>query len=363
MMERETLLAEYDAVRGGAAGLIDFSAHGRLRLAGAEVVAFLNGLITNDVKALAAETWMPAIFPNVQGRLIAVVRILRTGDEFIVDTDAPTAARVRANLERFTLAGDFRVRDVTDETALISVQGVQAARIVARALGADDDTENNIINLARQVVLTTSWRDATLHIIRATHTAEDGYDIFAPAQKTASSLREALTAAGAVMIEAETLELLRIEAGVPRYGVDIDDHTIALETALDDAISFTKGCYLGQEIIARIHWRGHVARRLTGIVFDDAADHDRVKGGDKIISADGKDIGRLTSTVFSPHLARRIGLAMLKYDYLSAGTEVKMAADDGAELYARVVALPFVRGSWHGATMGTAIVGEKAKDA
>ncbi len=132
----------YDAVRsgGGSAGLVELSAQGVIQLSGKEVVQFLNGMITNDVKTLDDGSWMLAAFPTVQGRLSALVRVLHVGDAFWLTTDAPTHERVLSNLQRFTLAGDFRVHDATAEISLISLQGAGAAQIVARVLGGYSST-------------------------------------------------------------------------------------------------------------------------------------------------------------------------------------------------------------------------------
>src|SRR5258705_13960729 len=135
---------EYAAVRDGGAGVIDLSSRGRLLVSGSEAVMFLNGLITNDMKTLAVNSWMPAAFPNVQGRLIASVRVVRLKDEgtgknvspaFLIDTEAATHERVLKTIERFTLAGAFRVSDVTNQTALLSVMGRKAADVVRKTLG------------------------------------------------------------------------------------------------------------------------------------------------------------------------------------------------------------------------------------
>src|ERR1700694_2318234 len=122
----KAFLNEYRAVRDGGAGLIDLSSRGRLLVSGSEAVMFLNGLITNDMKTLAVNTWMPAAFANVQGRLLAVVRVINRHDGFLIDTEDVTHDTVWKTLERFTLAGDFRVTDVTNETVSLSVQGKRA---------------------------------------------------------------------------------------------------------------------------------------------------------------------------------------------------------------------------------------------
>jgi len=331
--------SEYAAVRDGAAGLIDLSSRARIEVSGAEAVQFLNGLVTNDVKSLEEGAWISAAFPNVQGRLLANTRVLRRGDKFLFDTEAATHERVLKTLERFTLAGDFHVADTTAQTALLSVQGARAGEIVGAILG----DEAARVEHARLAVVT--WRDSRITVIHATHTAEDGFDLFTDAT-AAPELWEALTSAGARPVGFEALETLRIEAGLPRYGVDMSDTNVVLEAALDDAVSYTKGCYIGQEIIARIHWRGHVAKRLAGLSFDNADDKAAPPHDSKIRAIDSKEIGRVTSSTFSPRLKRVVALGYVRYDYLAPGTEVRVVTE-GGERTAHVAEVPMVRGSWY----------------
>ena len=160
-------------------------------------------------------------------------------------------------------------------------------------------------------------------IIRATHTAEDGFDVVIDSGH-AAQIREALINAGAQPVGDDTFEVLRIEAGIARYGRDMDETNIVTETNLDDAVSYTKGCYVGQEIIVRIKHRGHVAKKLTGLRFET----DRpIEAGTIIKSTDGTEIGKVTSTAFSPTLGNTIGLGYVRYEYLAAGTNVMV--DDG----------------------------------
>jgi folate-binding protein YgfZ len=320
----------YAAVRDGRAGLIDLSNRGRILVSGSEAVMFLNGLITNDMKTLAASSWMRAAFPNVQGRLLAVVRILNRANEFLIDTEEATHQKVVQLLERFTLAGDFRVTDLTGQTGCYSAQGSQSAAIIRQLF--DETTE-----IDRGQVVTPRLNDNEVTIIRATHTAEDGFDLFFE-RSEADNLRNTLLGAGIAPVSDETAEVLRIEAGIPRYGVDMDETTIVTEANLDDAVSFTKGCYLGQEIIVRIKHRGHVAKKITGITFPDRIE---IEDGAKVLSVDDKEIGRITSSTFSPTLNRTIALGYVKYDYLEAGTGVQVLNDKGV-----VADLPFVHGSW-----------------
>jgi folate-binding protein YgfZ len=329
-------VAEYKAVREGGAALIDISSRGRVEVSGTEAVQFLNGLVTNDVKALAEGAWMTAAFPNAQGRLLAFVRVINRKTGFLFDMEAVTRERIFKTLERFTLAGDFRVADLTEELAALSLQGTRAAEIISATFGSE------AASVARGRVITASFNNKDVDVIRATHTGEDGFDLFVKAEH-AASLFEALIAAGARAVGFEALETLRVEAGLPRHGVDMDETNVVLETGLDEAVSYTKGCYIGQEIIARIHWRGHVAKRLAGLSLEEGFE---VKPGAKVRTIDGKEIGRLTSVAFSPRLNKAIALAYVKYDYLSPGTQVRVVVNEEVECAATLSELPFVRGSW-----------------
>jgi folate-binding protein YgfZ len=243
---------------------------------------------------------------------------------------------VLKTIERFTLAGDFRVVDVTAETALISVQGKRAAEIIRFVLEAA--AAETLRGGAPQI----DWQQEQVTVLHATHSGEDGFDLLVKAEG-ARALWNALRDAGARPVGHTAQDILRIEAGIPLYSKDMDETNVVTETGLDDSVSYTKGCYIGQEIIARIKYRGHVAKKLSGLVLEKAANPTQSW---KVHSSDDKEIGRLTSTTYSPHLGRTIALCYLKYDYLTPGTEVKIVHED-RKLAARVTTLPFVRGSWY----------------
>jgi folate-binding protein YgfZ len=250
------------------------------------------------------------VFPTVQGRLIGAVRILKLDDGFLIDTEAASHDAVLKTISRFTMAGDFRVTDVSSELALLTVQGKRAAEVI--------ESIQDVI------------------VVPATHTGEHGFDLLIDGPDR-ESLIDHLITGGAQPVSVETFETLRIEAGIPRHGQDMDETNIVLEANLDDAISYTKGCYLGQEIIIRIKHRGHVAKRLTGLKLAEP-----IESGATIASADGKDIGRVTSATYSPALESPIALGYVRYEHLAPGTPVKFNDISGT-----VVELPFVRGSWY----------------
>lgn len=307
-------MTEYEAVRDGGAGLIDLSAtRGRIRVSGSEATMFLNGLITNDVKNLAQNRWMPAVFPTVQGRLIGAVRVIRGSEPgFLIDTEVASHDAVLKTISRFTMAGDFKVSDVTSETALLSIQGQGAAEIIKKAQEVSDLPENGVIQ-TNQVT-----------ILRASHTGEEGFDLIMDASHKAE-IQQGLEAAGAQPIGADTFEILRVEAGIARFGQDMDETNVVPETNLDDAVSFTKGCYVGQEIIVRIKHRGHPAKKLTQLRFET---DQQIEPGAVILSTENQEIGRVTSSVISPRRGS-IGLGYVRYEYIADGTRVVVG--DGIE--------------------------------
>jgi len=309
------MTAGYTAVRDGGAGLIELQERGRIRVSGSEATMFLNGLVTNDMKSLAEHRWMPAVFPTVQGRLIGAVRIARLRDGFLIDTERGSHDAVLKTISRFTMAGDLRVTDFTDESAVLSVQGKRAGEVVTKACGAIG------ADLPRDGV--SELEGVT--IIRATHTAEDGFDLVFDAAR-AGELRQALQDAGATPVDQETFEILRIEAGIARFGRDMDETNVIPELNLDDAVSYTKGCYVGQEIIVRIKHRGHPAKKLVGLKADRPMERGAI----------------VTSAAVSPKLGN-IGLGYVRYESIEPGT--KVIVDN--EIEATVTELPFIRGSWY----------------
>ena len=285
---KENLLADYEKIRQGATG---FYRQQRALIAvwGKEAVQFLNGMITNDVAKLEDGAEMLAAFPNAQGRLLAVVRVRRVAEHFLFETEPATHEKVFQNLFRFTYAGEFFVEDWTERCRGFIVCGPLAVS------PAGDVREFG-------------------HAL--------GKTVFVPAEE-AEDFSARLLSGGAVEISDELFEVLRIEAGLPLFGVDMDETTIVPELGLDALISYNKGCYIGQEIIARIHFRGHVAKQLRGLVIGgDAAD----LADAELRSADDKPAGRVTSLVFSPTLGRTVALAFVRWDYLADGTELKLGA-------------------------------------
>lgn len=291
--------SEYKKVREGFAYIEQN--RGLIEVSGKEAVQFLNGLITNDVAKLEENVQMSAAFPNAQGRLIAAVRVIKRGDKFFFETEEATREIVFNNLFRFTYAGDFLVEDLSDNYKYFQIQNSKF-----------DIQNSEFISFE----------------------SSSGIGVFVP-KDSAEGFIGKLKEQNAVEISDELYEILRIENGIPLYGVDMDDATIVPEIGLPEAISYNKGCYIGQEIIARIHFRGHIAKQLTGLIFED--DDSKIQPNDELKSLEDKNAGRVMSVTFSPKFGKTIALAFVRYDYLKEGTQLKIN-----DFTATVKNLPFV---------------------
>lgn len=302
-------LDAYNQIRSGRAGIV-LKPRGLIAVSGKEAIPFLDGMITNDMKTLEDGQQMLAAFPNAQGRLLAVVRVRHDGERFLIETEEATLEKVYQNLFRFTFAGDFFVEDFSEQFRYFEIFGPQK------------DVYNP--NVAEK------FEGAF------TFLSPHGACYFIP-NELAENFHNFLTDEnGCLVIDDELYETLRIESGIPKFGVDMDETTIVPELGLEGMISYTKGCYVGQEIIARIHYRGHVAKQLTGLVSEPGAVTTGLSPGAELTSVDGKNAGRITSAAFSPKLDRTIALGYVRYDYLSEGTDL-MAETTSA----KVITLPF----------------------
>jgi folate-binding protein YgfZ len=279
----------YKHIRSGGTGFYK-QKRGLIAVWGKEAVQFLDGLISNDMKTLEDGQQMLAAFPNAQGRLLAVVRVLRQDDKFLFETEDATREKVFQNLFRFTFAGDFFVEDLSEQYRYFEMFG-------------DEPVTSGGGGIFYKSTASTSS--------------------FMPID-SAETLRHALEGAGSIEISEELYKTLRIESGIPKYGVDMDETTIVPELGIDGLISYNKGCYIGQEIIARIHFRGHVAKQLTGLILTNVtAEPDAVSAGAELSTPDGKNAGRITSVTFSPTLKATIALGYVRYDFLADGTELR----------------------------------------
>jgi folate-binding protein YgfZ len=336
-------LRQYESARERA-GLIDRSDRGKIVVAGNDHAPFLHAMLTNDIAALKPGTGCYAALLTPQGRLITDVRVIELGDMALLDMHRSVARPFIEKMDQFIFSEDVRLGDLSEAFDEIRVVGPEAARVVAEALreasGEHDlPSAGDLAGFAefRSLRLPVRGNVAVLAATRDAGVA--GFDLYTESED-ASIMRRAVTEAGASPLSDETAEVLRVEAGIPVFPLDMDTETIPLEAGIEGrAISFTKGCYPGQEVIVRILHRGHgrVARRLVGLTVggnEIPARGDTLRAGDK-------ENGRVTSAVFSPALGRPIALGYLHHDFTQPGTSVVIVHGD-AHLEAAVTSLPFV---------------------
>jgi len=331
-------LEQYRALREQAA-LVDRSARGRLLLTGADRRTYLQGLLTNDIEALTAGTGCYAALLTPQGRMLADMRILELGDAVSIDLEPATTALVRDKLEQFVFSEDVQIIDETSSRMQVGVYGPQAAAVVNAALASIQDEPSPSTALLQSMPLFANarwtFRRSPIIVVRSDDIGVPGFDVFVDAT-LAGELASRVRASGAADVGESTANVTRVEAGRPVFGLDMDEDTIPLEAGIEErAISLTKGCYVGQEIIIRVLHRGHgrVARRLVGLTLSDdgvPAHGDRIRSGER-------EIGRVTSAVYSPALQRAIALGYVQRDFQEAGTSVTVGSTAAV-----VTALPFV---------------------
>lgn len=298
---------------------------GLLRVTGRDRIDWLNGLLTNDLKAREGPRACPALWLTPQGRMITDLVVLELGTETWLDVPRALSASLADRLDRMIFAEDARVADASNELASLGVYG-------STPLAPPMDA-------ALDAVLVEHAADGIhvrTHAIGSGLTGVTLYDSIAGIERWESQLQSPGSGTPWRRLDDQDAQVLRVERGIPEFLVDTSEETIPLEAGLDRAISHTKGCYVGQEIIVRIRDRAHgrVARRLVGLAFSGAGVPPVPQG----VTSDGRHAGRVTSAVMSPALGRPIALATLLRDFTEPGTSVIL--EDGTP--AVVAALPFV---------------------
>jgi folate-binding protein YgfZ len=322
----------YQAARERAATMTR-SDRGRIVVSGADRASYLQGLLTNDVVALKAGEGCYAAYLTPQGRMIADLFVYEIGDVMLLTVPREQKDGVMAKLDQFIFSEDVQLGDVTESFFTIAIVGPDAARVVGGLLGCP---ASEIGALPEHGNRRAEFGGGPAIVTRVTDTGEAGYEVYVE-QPQADALRHALAGTGVPAADAETAEAIRIEAGVPKFNLDMDAETIPLEAGIEArAISLSKGCYVGQEVIIRVLHRGHgrVARKLVGLALEGAV----VPAAGADVTVESRVIGHITSSTRSPALDRPIALAYLHRDFLAPGTAVSVAGEP-----AIVTALPFVR--------------------
>ena len=290
--------AEFRALLSGC-GVYDLGGRSKIRLTGSDRVRWLNGMVTNNIRDLALNHGVYAFLLNAQGHIQADLYAYNTGDSLLLDIDARLREIVLAHFDKFIIMDDVEVADVSATLTAIGVAGPRARQVLEKA-------GIHIPNLASLELCTPTCNCACgclqCTVVRSDVRSDDRgddpagacYEIWL-APDMLKPTRDALIAAGATAVGAEALERRRISLGVPRYGMDIRERDLPQETGQMRALSFTKGCYLGQEIVERIRSRGAVHRQFTAFLVEGPLPAPGTK-----IQADEKDVGEITSSADLP---------------------------------------------------------------
>ena len=326
--------AEYTATRS-AAGLMDLSHRGLLQVTGTDRLSFLQGMLSNDLRALGPFTGQYAALLTQQGKVIADVRVLCAMNSFYLDFWENLKEKILAHLNRYLVADEVEITDRSNEYGTLSIQGPQSEALLRKLVGQAELPEHSLQHAMVNV------EGADICVVRARHGGEIGFDLIVPAPSLAS-IAPQLTENGkqfsAVWVGEEAQNILRVEAGIPRYGIDFTEDNLLLEVGLDHAVSFDKGCYLGQEVVERIRSRGHVNKKLVGLSLEG---REPASQGDAIVVATNP-VGTITSSVCSPALGNPIALGYVHKNYWNRDTQLTIT-HNGISLSARVTDLPFLR--------------------
>ncbi len=298
----------YRALHTSAAWL-DLSGRGKIHASGDDRARLLHAITTNHVQQMKPGSGCYAFFLNAQGRILADVNLFCFEDHFLLDTEPETRHKVFEHLDRYIIADDVSLLDETDNVSTIAVEGPDAAAVLAK-IGAP---------VPEEPYTTAIWGSRT--VARLDSTGMGGCFVFVPAGEKAS-LTEDLERAGAVAASPEDASIVRIENGRPRYGEEITERFLVQETGQLQAVHFSKGCYLGQEIVERVRSRAQIHRILRRVEIDSS---DLPAAGTKLKLGDA-DAGEIVSAVFSPGLGKVVAMAYVRTNHAEPGTELSLGA-------------------------------------
>ena len=322
-------VAEHRAVMD-ATGLMDRSMVGKVVVTGRDRAAFLQGMLSNDIKALQPGQGCRAAFLDAHGKVVSLLAVCVLEDRILLELPAGSTEKFLQTIDKFLISEKAYFEGADDVSVVLSVQGPGAEKTLEGLAGAKFAAE------------TYSHQEVTIagepvRVIRSVHAVTPCFDCWTATQQGAA-LWKALRDAGAVPVGAETAEVLRVEAGIPAFGLDVDEDVILPETRLDQLVSYTKGCYIGQETVARVKYRGHINRGLSGLVVEG----ERAPSPGDAVVAEDKDVGRVTSAVRSIALGKPIALGYVRREHFEPGSAVAVRVSDQL-VPARVVELPFVK--------------------
>jgi len=331
-------LSEYESVRNNV-GIIDLSSRGKVRLSGKHHLKFLQGMLSNDVMKLQQGKGMYATILTVKGRMVSDMKVYKQEDSILLDLEPEVNQKVSELLTKFRLSYKADIDDLTETIGLISIQGPNSKKLIEKLL------DEEISDMQEYDSFKRDFQGSEITVVFLNRTGEQGFDLYIDNGGLQSLWAELLNKGEELNIKPigyDAFNTLRIEAGIPSYNVDMDENNIPIEAGLWTALDFEKGCYVGQEVVARIKWRGHVNWHLVGFRCDGEL---VPKLGDEIYDGERK-IGRITSSTMSPGLNKPLSLGYVRREFKDEGTKVSIKLSDNTEVQAEVTELPFYKGSF-----------------
>ena len=319
---------EFSALLNGC-GVYDLGLRARISLTGSDRVRWLNGMVTNNIRDLAAGSGVYAFLLNPQGRILGDMTVYNQGEALMVETDRSQVEKIIATFDHYIIMDDVEVTNVSEQETALGLAGPKS-RAILNAAGIEVPELKPLQMITPKCDCDCGCVECT--VVRGEDAQRQSYEIWL-APKDVYKTWNALLAAGATAVGSEALEMQRIAAGIPLYGVDIRERDLPQETEQMRALNFNKGCYVGQEIVERIRSRGNVHRKFTGFLLEGAA---AISTGEKIVSGE-KEVGEVTSVAVlrTPSGERTLALGYIRREVGVPGHEVTISA-----LKATVIQLP-----------------------
>jgi aminomethyltransferase len=316
--------AEFQALVSGS-GVYDLSSRSNLSLTGGDRVRWLNGMVTNNIRDLKAGCGVYAFLLNPQGHILGDLNAYNLGESLLVNTDQSQVETILAVFDKYIIMDDVEVTNVSKQLSAVGLAGPQS-RATLQTAGFE------VPELKAMEFVDITWRQTAVTVVRGDNPQVESLELLLTPGDT-ERVSEALMKAGAKPVGTAALELLRIAAGIPRYGVDIRERDLPQETEQNRALNFSKGCYVGQEIVERIRSRGQVRRKFTGFNIDG-----QLPAAGSKIQVDGKDFGEITSAASLPVAGgeRRVALGYIRREVAMPGKQVEAGGSA-----ATVANLPF----------------------
>jgi folate-binding protein YgfZ len=309
----------------GQSGVYNLANRAKIALTGGDRTRWLNGMVTNNVRDLAVGHGVYAFLLNPQGHILGDLYAFNRGESVLIDSDQSQSSKLLSTFDHYIIMDDVEVADWNEQLTAVGIAGPRSRQVLESAGFA-------LPALEPLQFVDMEWHDTPITLARTDNAAIEAYEVWL-APESAAALQQSLTNAGARAVGPDALELLRIASGIPQYGHDIRERDLPQETEQQRALHFSKGCYIGQEIVERIRSRGAVHRKFTGFYVDGALPEPGTK-----VQVDGKEVGEITSVATLPvaDMTRRVALGYIRRDAAIPGKQL-MAVSSRLS----VAALPF----------------------